>query len=70
MLTFTLRRDGSSRFAENNRWGTFPSAALAWKLNELKFLKDSDIFSDLKLRVGYGVTGQQDVGQNFAYLAR
>ncbi|MFN3852351.1 MAG: SusC/RagA family TonB-linked outer membrane protein [Spirosomataceae bacterium] len=70
LLTFTLRRDGSSRFAENNRWGTFPSAALAWKLNELKFLKDSDIFSDLKLRVGYGVTGQQDVGQNFAYLAR
>ena len=70
LLTFTLRRDGSSRFAKENRWGTFPSAAFAWKINEMEFLKNSDVLSDLKLRLGYGVTGQQDVGQNFAYLAR
>lgn len=70
LLTFTLRRDGSSRFAKENRWGTFPSAAFAWKINEMDFLKGSNVLSDLKLRLGYGVTGQQDVGQNFAYLAR
>ncbi|AYQ31689.1 TonB-dependent receptor [Runella sp. SP2] len=70
LLTFTLRRDGSSRFAKENRWGTFPSAAFAWKISEMDFLKSSSVISDLKLRVGYGVTGQQDVGQNFAYLAR
>jgi iron complex outermembrane receptor protein len=70
LLTFTLRRDGSSRFAKDNRWGTFPSAAFAWKINEMEFLKNSNVLSDLKLRLGYGVTGQQDVGQNFAYLAR
>ncbi len=70
LLTFTLRRDGSSRFAKDNRWGTFPSAAFAWKINEMEFLKNSNVLSDLKLRLGYGVTGQQDVGQNFAYLVR
>ncbi len=70
LLTFTVRQDGSSRFAKENRWGTFPSAAFAWKISEMDFLKGSSVVSDLKLRVGYGITGQQDIGQNFAYLAR
>ena len=53
----TVRRDGSSAFGKNNRWATFPSASLAWRLYEEKFIKDLDVFSDLKLRVGYGVSG-------------
>ena len=60
LTTFTLRNDGSSRFNSANRWGLFPAAALAWKINEEEFLKEKDIFSDLKLRLGYGITGQQD----------
>ena len=56
-LTATVRRDGSSRFKEH--WATFPSFAFAWKINEEGFLKDSKIFSDLKLRLGWGKTGQQ-----------
>ena len=70
LLTLTYRRDGSSRFSEDNRWGNFPSAAFAWKLKEEAFLKNSKLFSDLKLRIGWGVTGQQDLGEqgNFLYL--
>ncbi|ANE52077.1 SusC/RagA family TonB-linked outer membrane protein [Flavisolibacter tropicus] len=60
LLTATVRRDGSSRFNEENRWGTFPSLAFAWRMKEENFLKNSKVFSDLKLRVGYGVTGQQE----------
>ena len=56
-LTATVRRDGSSRFKEH--WATFPSFAFAWKINEEGFLKDSKVFSDLKLRLGWGKTGQQ-----------
>ncbi len=59
MLTATIRRDGSSRFNEDNRWGTFPSAALGWKIKDDLF-RGSRVISDLKLRIGYGVTGQQD----------
>ncbi|NBA85447.1 SusC/RagA family TonB-linked outer membrane protein [Emticicia sp. CRIBPO] len=74
LLTFTLRRDGSSRFSPDNRWGLFPSAALAWKISEEGFLKNSAVLSDLKLRLGYGVTGQQDIGvdnpNDYPYLAR
>jgi iron complex outermembrane receptor protein len=71
LLTFTLRQDGSSRFAEDNRWGTFPSAAFAWKINEESFLRGSDNLSELKLRLGYGVTGQQDVtGNDYPSIAR
>jgi iron complex outermembrane receptor protein len=70
LLTANIRRDGSSRFGEGNKWGTFPSVALAWKLNEEGFLKGTNIFSDLKVRVGYGVTGQQDIGGDYPYLAR
>lgn len=66
LLTATIRRDGSSRFGTNNRWGTFPSAALAWKVKEENFMKDVDFVSDLKVRLGYGVTGNQDIG-NFRY---
>src|ERR1035437_2237755 len=63
LATFTLRDDGSSRFSSANRWGLFPAAALAWKINEEDFLKDNNTFSDLKLRLGYGVTGQQNINQ-------
>lgn len=69
LLTATLRRDGSSRFGTTNRWGSFPSLALAYRLSEEEFLKNSTVISDLKLRAGFGVTGNQDIaGQNFAYL--
>lgn len=70
LITATLRRDGSSRFAPESRWGLFPSAALAWKLKEESFLKNMKALTDLKLRLGYGVTGQQDVGSDYPYLAR
>ncbi len=69
LLTLTLRNDGSSRFAKENRWGLFPSAALAWNLKEEKFLKNSPLFSQLKLRTGWGVTGQQSGIANYSYLA-
>lgn len=62
LLTFTLRQDGSSRFNEDNRWGLFPSAAFAWRINEESFLDSFGELSNLKLRLGWGVTGQQDVG--------
>ncbi len=70
LLTATLRRDGSSRFSPENRWGLFPSVALAWKLKEELFLKSAKGITDLKLRLGYGVTGQQDVLNDYPYLAR
>lgn len=65
MLTATVRRDGSSRFYKDNRWGTFTSAALAWTITEEAFMKNQSLFSNLKLRVGYGSTGQQDLGEDF-----
>ena len=68
LLTATLRRDGSSRFSSNNRWGTFPSVAFAWTvLNEPWMEPAREIFSSLKLRLGYGVTGQQEIG-DYLYL--
>ncbi|MDH6304681.1 TonB-linked SusC/RagA family outer membrane protein [Parabacteroides sp. PF5-5] len=57
ILTGTIRRDGSSNFGAGNRWGTFPSAAAAWRISEEAFMQDQDIFSNLKLRVGWGQTG-------------
>lgn len=69
LITATLRRDGSSRFSPESRWGTFPSAAVAWKVSEERFLKDSRTFNYLKVRAGYGITGQQDVGSDYAYQA-
>ena len=68
LFTFTMRYDGSSRFSKDNRWGTFPSLALGWKIKEEAFLKDVNFLSDLKLRLGWGITGQQDIGDDFAYL--
>ena len=62
MLTATVRRDGTSRF-QNNKWGTFPSVALAWRISEENFLKNVDALSNLKLRLGWGITGQQNIGQ-------
>ena len=66
LLTATIRYDGSSRFGGNNRWAVFPSAALAWKVKEENFMKDVKAVNDLKLRIGYGVTGNQEIG-NFRY---
>ncbi len=68
LVTATLRTDGSSRFAEENRWGVFPAVALAWRMKSENFLADVKGLSDLKLRLGYGVTGQQDVGGAYPYL--
>ncbi len=70
LLTATIRRDGSSRFSEDTRYGWFPSAALAWRISRESFLMNSKTISDLKLRVGWGITGQQDVGSDYPYLAR
>jgi len=57
MLQATIRRDGSSAFGKDNRWGYFPSASFAWRISEEKFMKDQHIFNDLKFRIGYGVSG-------------
>lgn len=70
LLTLTVREDGSSRFSPETRWGFFPSAALAWKVKEEGFLRNVDAVSDLKVRLGYGVTGQQEVFGDYPYLAR
>jgi len=69
LFTATLRDDGTSRFSSSNRWGLFPSAAFAWKINQESFLKNNNFISDLKLRLGYGVTGQQDINQgDYPYI--
>ena len=68
LLTATVRRDASSRFSKDNRWGTFPSVALGWTLTQEPWLKDSKVVSNLKLRASYGVTGQQDGIGNYNYL--
>ena len=65
LLTFTARYDGSSRFSDGHRWGFFPSAAFAWRVKDESFLKNVDAISDLKLRLGWGKTGQQDTGKEY-----
>lgn len=65
LLTATVREDGSSRFSEDNRWGLFPSLALAWRISDEDFMKNIDAISNLKLRLGYGKTGQQDIGDDY-----
>lgn len=71
LFTATLRQDGTSRFSSDNRWGLFPSFAFAWQLHEEPFLRNSRQINELKLRLGYGVTGQQRIGQgDYPYLAR
>lgn len=64
------RRDGSSRLNPDNRWINYHSEAIAWRISEENFLKNSRVISDLKLRAGYGITGQQDGISNYSYLAR
>ena len=66
MLTFTIRDDGSSRFEDH--WSIFPSAAFAWRINDEAFLKNATTLSDLKLRLGWGKTGQQDVNNDYAWI--
>ncbi|MEP7144271.1 MAG: TonB-dependent receptor [Ferruginibacter sp.] len=68
LFTFNVRRDASSRFAEKNRSGYFPSFSLGWRLTDEKFMKDQKIFTDLKLRGSWGESGNQFTGQNFAFL--
>jgi iron complex outermembrane receptor protein len=69
MLTATIRRDGSSRFGENNKWGTFPSVSAAWRVSEESFMDGTKGWLDnLKLRAGYGVTGNQDGIAEYASL--
>ncbi|NBC57101.1 MAG: SusC/RagA family TonB-linked outer membrane protein [Bacteroidetes bacterium] len=62
IASYSIRRDGSSRFAEGNKWGTFQSAALSWNISDENFLQDSEVVSNLKLRASYGETGQQEIG--------
>jgi TonB-linked SusC/RagA family outer membrane protein len=69
LLTATLRRDGSSRFAPGNRWALFPSMAFAWQVKDEPFLRNNNFVSDLKLRAGYGITGQQDNIGDYDYLS-
>jgi TonB-dependent starch-binding outer membrane protein SusC len=73
LFTATIRWDGSSRFAPAYRWGTFPAVAFAWRINQESFMKENLTFSDLKLRLSYGITGQQDIpssvpNPNYPYL--
>jgi TonB-linked SusC/RagA family outer membrane protein len=70
LLTGTIRKDGSSRFSKDNRWGWFPSGAFAWRMKDENFLKNVNALSELKLRLGYGVTGQQDGIANYGYIPR
>jgi len=68
LVTATLRRDGSSRFGSNNRWGWFPSASVAWRLSQEDFMKDLSWLDDLKIRAGYGITGNQNIG-NYSFAS-
>lgn len=68
LISASYRRDGSSRFSKDNRWGNFPAASVGWKISNEDFLKESKIISNLKLRGGYGITGNQEIGQNYGYL--
>jgi TonB-linked SusC/RagA family outer membrane protein len=70
LLTATLRDDGSSRFSPSNRWGLFPALGLGWRISEESFMHGIPTISNLKLRLGYGITGQQDLSTNYyPYLA-
>ncbi|MDO1501599.1 SusC/RagA family TonB-linked outer membrane protein [Winogradskyella maritima] len=70
LLTLNYRRDGTSRFSEDNQWGNFGGAALAWRLSDEDFLKDSNTISELKLRASVGWNGQQEIGQTDIFLSR
>ena len=68
LVTATLRRDGSSKFGANHKWGTFPSASVAWRISDEGFMKSAEWLDDLKIRASYGVTGNQDIG-NYKTMA-
>ena len=68
LLTATMRSDGTSRFSPDNRWGYFPSVGLGWRVDEEKFMKGISWLDNLKLRVSYGETGQQDINNNYGYM--
>ncbi len=69
LLTVTLRDDATSRFHKDTRWGLFPAVALGWKITNMDFMESTrDVLNEAKLRLGWGVTGQQDIGQYFGYL--
>lgn len=69
LLTFTLRDDGTSRFSKDNRWGLFPAVALGWKINNMPFMEGwADNMNEFKLRLGWGITGQQAVAGYFDYM--
>nr|WP_315251636.1 TonB-dependent receptor [uncultured Flavobacterium sp.] len=68
LMTLSIRRDGTSRFTEDYRWSNFPAASVAWKLNEEGFLKNVASINSLKLRAGWGITGQQNVGDPYPSL--
>ncbi|SKD08874.1 TonB-linked outer membrane protein, SusC/RagA family [Chitinophaga ginsengisegetis] len=68
LVTATVRSDGSSRFGPNNRWGTFPSVALGWRVSQEDFMKSSRVFSDLKVRASYGFSGNFNIG-NYTYMS-
>jgi iron complex outermembrane receptor protein len=70
LVTATLRNDATSRFPNGNRWGVFPAVAVAYRLSEEAFLKGNPVLSDLKLRAGYGITGQQEIyGNDYPYIS-
>jgi TonB-dependent starch-binding outer membrane protein SusC len=66
LLTATIRRDGSTKFGENNKYGNFPSVALAWRITQEEFMQNLNVFSNLKLRVGWGLTGNQEIGEKYS----
>ena len=68
LISGSYRMDGSSRFSEDNRWSHFPAVSVGWKLGNEDFLADSETLSELKLRAGYGVTGNYEIGSNYGYL--
>jgi iron complex outermembrane receptor protein len=68
LISGSYRRDGSSRFSEDNRWSVFPAVSVGWKINNESFLEDSEVISQLKLRAGYGVTGNQEIGSNYGFI--
>ena len=68
LLTATMRADGTSRFSPDNRWGYFPSVGLGWRVDEERFMEDIVWLDNLKLRVSYGETGQQDIYNNYGYM--
>ncbi len=70
LVTVNYRRDGTSRFSEINRWGNFSGIAIAWNISNESFLKGKSTISDLKLRFGYGTTGQQDISASYDFLRR